>query len=247
MNTARAPAARVGPRPGESVIRDTVSFPTANHNRRQLKAKRGWGVTSLSYMESPSRRRKYVEGRASQLDDLLTAVGVERDGEAFTELFDHFRPRVHAQLLRLGLAPFAATDVTQDVMETIWCKAHQFDRSKSAAATWVFRIAQNRRVDVRRRSRDHIFVDADLLAIPDPAPDNDDNIDAAQREQHVHAALEELPRDQFRMVQLAFFEGLSHATIAARTKIPIGTVKSRLRLAFTRLRRLLGDAGVTGA
>jgi RNA polymerase sigma-70 factor (ECF subfamily) len=198
-------------------------------------------------MESPSRRRKFVAGRASQLDDLLTAVGVERDGEAFTELFDHFRPRVHAQMLRLGLAPFAAADVAQDVMETIWCKAHQFDRSKSAAATWVFRIAQNRRVDVRRRSRDHIFFDTDLLAIPDPAPDNDDNIDAAQREQHVHAALEELPRDQFRMVQLAFFEGLSHASIAARTKIPIGTVKSRLRLAFTRLRRLLGDAGVTGA
>jgi RNA polymerase sigma-70 factor (ECF subfamily) len=150
-------------------------------------------------------------------------------------------------MLRLGLAPFAAADVTQDVMETVWCKAHQFDRSKAAAATWVFRIAQNRRVDVRRRSSDHIFVDADLFTIPDPAPNNDDNFDAAQREQHVHAALEELPQDQFKIVQLAFFEGLSHATIAARTKIPIGTVKSRLRLAFTRLRRLLSDAGVTGA
>ena len=204
-------------------------------------------MTSLSHIESPSRQRKYSAIRVCELDELLTAVGLERDGEAFTALFDHFRPRVHAQMLRLGLAPFAAADVAQDVMETIWCKAHQFDRNKSAAATWVFRIAQNRRVDVRRRSRDHIFVDADLSAIPDTAPDNDDTIDAARREQHVHAALEELPQDQFRMVQLAFFQGLSHATIAARTKIPIGTVKSRLRLAFTRLRRLLGDAGVTGA
>jgi RNA polymerase sigma factor (sigma-70 family) len=232
---------------GESVIRDTVSCPAAAHSRRQLEANWGWGVTSLSHIESPSRQRKYSAIRGGELDELLTAVGLERDGEAFTALFDHFRPRVHAQMLRLGLAPFAAADVAQDVMETIWCKAHQFDRNKSAAATWVFRIAQNRRVDVRRRSRDHIFVDADLFAIPDTAPSNDDNIDAARREQHVHAALEELPQDQFRMVQLAFFEGLSHATIAARTKIPIGTVKSRLRLAFTRLRRLLGDAGVTGA
>jgi RNA polymerase sigma factor (sigma-70 family) len=214
---------------------------------RSVKVNWGWGVTSLSHMESPSRRHKYAATNVRNLDDLLTAVGVERDGEAFNALFDHFRPRVHAQMVRLGLAPFAAADVTQDVMETIWCKAHQFDRSKSAAATWVFRIAQNRRVDVRRRNRDHIFVDADLFSIPDTAPDNDDNIDAAQREQHVHAALEELPLDQFRMVQLAFFEGLSHATIAARTQIPIGTVKSRLRLAFTRLRRLLADAGVTGA
>jgi RNA polymerase sigma factor (sigma-70 family) len=203
-------------------------------------------VTSLSHIEVQSPRRKYAASPARKLDDLLIAVGAERDSEAFTALFDHFRPRVHAQMLRLGLAPFAAADVTQDVMETIWCKAHQFDRNKSAAATWVFRIAQNRQVDVRRRNRNHIFVDADLTAIPDPIPDNDDNIDAAQRQRHVHAALEELPQDQFRMVQLAFFEGLSHATIAARTKIPIGTVKSRLRLAFTRLRRLLDDAGVTG-
>jgi RNA polymerase sigma factor (sigma-70 family) len=204
-------------------------------------------VTSLSHIESRPQQRNYSAIRGRELDDLLTAVGLERDGQAFTALFDHFRPRVHSQMLRLGLAPFAAADVTQDVMETIWSKAHQYDRSKSAATTWVFRVAQNRRVDVRRRNRDHIFVDADLLAIPDTTTDNDDTIDAARREQHVHAALEELPQDQFRMVQLAFFEGLSHATIAARTKIPIGTVKSRLRLAFTRLRRLLGDAGVTGA
>jgi RNA polymerase sigma-70 factor (ECF subfamily) len=243
----RASATKIGPRPGKNVIRDTVSPPVAAHTCVQLEANWGWGVTSLSHIETQARQRKYSAIRGCELDDLLTAVGLERDGEAFTALFDHFRPRVQAQMLRLGLAPFTAADVTQDVMETIWCKAHQFDRSKSAAATWVFRIAQNRQVDVRRRNRDHIFADVDLFTIPDTAPDNDDNIDAAQREHHVHAALEELPQDQFRVVQLAFFEGLSHATIAARTKIPIGTVKSRLRLAFTRLRRLLGDAGVTGA
>jgi RNA polymerase sigma-70 factor (ECF subfamily) len=132
-------------------------------------------------------------------------------------------------------------------METIWCKAHLFDRRKSAAATWVFRIAQNRRIDVHRRSREHIYMGTDLSLIPDSATDNETSIDAAQMEQHVHAALEALPQDQSKMVQLAFFEGLSHSSIAARTKVPVGTVKSRLRLAFSRLRRLLGDAGVTGA
>src|SRR5580704_17929065 len=205
------------------------------------------GVTSWFHTEELLPRRKYRAAKGCELDDLLTAVGANRDDEAFTALFDHFRPRVHSRMLRLGLAPFAAADVTQDVMETIWRKAHLFDSRKSAAATWVFRIALNRCIDVGRRSREHRYADADLFAIPDPAAGSDAGIAAAQQEEHVRAALDALPREQFKMVQLAFFEGLSHATIAARTNLPIGTVKSRLRLAFSRLRRVLQDAGVSEA
>jgi RNA polymerase sigma factor (sigma-70 family) len=204
-------------------------------------------VTALSHVQERSRPPRYPVSQHRKLDDLLTAVGTDRDGEAFNALFDYFQPRVQAQMLRRGLAPFAAADIAQDVMETIWCKAGQFDQSKSAASTWVFSVAQNRRVDIYRRTREHIFDDADLSLIPDDSADNETSLDAAQREQHVHIALNTLPLDQFKMVQLAFFEGLSHATIAARTKIPVGTVKSRLRLAFSRMRRLLTDAGVTNA
>jgi RNA polymerase sigma factor (sigma-70 family) len=182
-----------------------------------------------------------------EFDDLLTAVGADRDGAAFTALFDHFGPRVHAQMVRLGLAPIAAADVTQDVMETIWRKAHLFDRRKSPAATWVFHIARNRRIDVRRRSRELSAPAEDFFAIPDTAAASDERIDAAQRERYVRAALGGLPREQFTLVKLAFFDGLSHADIAERLKLPLGTVKSRLRLAFGRLRRFLHDAGVTEA
>lgn len=191
--------------------------------------------------------RDHAAGGSHEFDDLLTAVGTGHDTVAFTALFAHFRPRVYSQMVRLGLAPAAAADVTQDVMETIWRKANLFDPNKSPAANWIFSVANNRRIDVRRRSRERSAADEDLLAIPDPAESADACLDAAQRERHIHAALDALPREQFRMVQLAFFEGLSHATIAARTRIPIGTVKSRLRLAFARLRHLLLDAGVTGA
>jgi len=184
---------------------------------------------------------------AGEFDDLLAAVGNDRDGAAFTALFDHFGPRVHAQMVRLGLAPFAAADVTQDVMETIWRKAHLFDRSKSPAATWVFHIARNRRIDVRRRSREFSAPVEDFFAIPDTTPPSDDRIDAEQRELCLRAALGVLPREQFTLVKLAFFDGLSHANIAERLKLPLGTVKSRLRLAFNRLRRFLLDAGVTEA
>ena len=180
------------------------------------------------------------------LSELLAAVGASRDGKAFTVLFDHFRPRLQAQMVRGGLAPFAAEDVTQDVMETIWRKAHLYDPHKSAAATWVFHIARNRRIDLRRRSREFSDVAEDLLVIADPAEDNDNCLDAARRDAQVRTALDALPREQIALVRLAFFEGLSHSTIARRLQLPIGTVKSRLRLAFVRLRRLLGEAGVTG-
>ena len=204
-------------------------------------------MTSWFRTDELQPRRKYRAAKGCELDDLLTAVGVDRDDDAYTALFDHFRPRVHAQMLRFGLAPFAAADVTQDVMETIWRKAHLFDRRKSAAATWVFHIARNRRIDVKRRSRETICAIEDFFDIPDPANGSDDCMDCTQREQCLRQALRLLPREQFALVKLAFYDGLSHAAIAQRMELPLGTVKSRLRLAFSRLRRCLVDAGVTEA
>ncbi|MGD0418537.1 MAG: sigma factor [Xanthobacteraceae bacterium] len=109
------------------------------------------------WTDDPCNPRKRLGARTNELDDLLIAVGASRDGRAFTVLFDHFRPRVQAQLVRLGVAPVAAEDLTQDVMETIWRKAHLYDPRKSAATTWVQHIARNRRIDVTRRSREFVF------------------------------------------------------------------------------------------
>jgi RNA polymerase sigma factor (sigma-70 family) len=191
--------------------------------------------------------RKYPVAQRNELDDLLIAVGAKRDGKAFTVLFDHLRPRVHAQLVRLGLAPAAAEDLTQDVMETIWRKAHLYDPRQSAAVTWVFQLARNRRIDLRRRSRECCFALEDFFAIPDSTTRSDDYVDAAQLQQCVRIALRALPHEQFMLVQLAFFDGLSHSAIAQRLNLPLGTVKSRLRLACTRLHRVLTDAGLTKA
>jgi RNA polymerase sigma factor (sigma-70 family) len=204
-------------------------------------------LTEWLHNEVPSPLRAPTANPPSGLDELLLAVGADRDGEAFTLLFDHFVPRVQAQMVRLGLAPFAAADVTQDVMETIWRKAHMFDPHKSGATTWVFHIARNRRIDVKRRCREIICANEDFFHIPDPADGCDDCVDLSQREECLRAALRVLPREQFTLVKLAFFDGLSHSEIAERTKLPLGTVKSRLRLAFARLRRCLLDAGVTEA
>jgi RNA polymerase sigma factor (sigma-70 family) len=198
-----------------------------------------------SWTEDQACRRKFPQPRTNELDDLLLTVGSRHDGAAFAALFVHFRPRVHAQLIRLGLAPAAADDLTQDVMETIWRKAHLYDPRKSGAATWILQIARNRRIDHKRRSRELSFAAEDFYAIPDPADGSDDCLDAAQREAHVRLALDTLSREQYALLRLAFFDGLSHSAIARRLNLPLGTVKSRLRFAFAKLRRLLGEAGMT--
>ncbi len=185
--------------------------------------------------------------RRGELDDLLTAVGATRDGRAFSLLFRHFRPRVQAQLVRLGLGPAAAEDLTQDVMETIWQKAHLYDRSRSAAITWVFQIARNRRIDVKRRSRECCVPAEDFCTIPDPSLACDEHLDARQRQEYLRNALGALPKEQLALVKLAFFEGHSHSAIARELGLPLGTVKSRLRLACARLQRLLADNGLRAA
>jgi RNA polymerase sigma-70 factor (ECF subfamily) len=173
------------------------------------------------------------------------AVASRRDRDAFARLFDHFAPRIHAYLLRLRLDPIAADELTQEVMSTLWQKAAQFDPRKASLATWLYRVALNRRIDLLRRERDEGPVDQDALNVPDPALPPDDSLNATQREALIRSALAALRPEQLDLVRLAFFEGLSHTDIAARTGLPLGTVKSRLRLAFSRLRRALDDEGLS--
>jgi RNA polymerase sigma factor (sigma-70 family) len=176
--------------------------------------------------------------------DLVTAVALHRDRDAFARLFDFFAPRIYAYLLRLRLDPGLADELTQEVMTTLWQKAELFDRSKSSVATWLYRIARNRRIDLLRRDREDTMAQAQAADVPDPAPPPDDSLDLGQREARIRAALALLPAEQRELVRLAFFEGFSHGDIAARTGLPLGTVKSRLRLAFTRLRRALEQDGL---
>jgi RNA polymerase sigma-70 factor (ECF subfamily) len=173
------------------------------------------------------------------------AVATKRDRTAFARLFDFYAPRVYAYLLRLRLEPGVADELTQDVMTTLWQKAELFDRTKSSVGTWLFRIAHNRRIDVHRRDRENTVPEPRPTDTPDPSPAPDDSLDMSQREASIRAALRLLPEEQLDLIRLAFFEGLSHGGIASQTGLPLGTVKSRLRLAFSRLRQALEQGGVT--
>jgi len=175
---------------------------------------------------------------------LVAAVAARRDQAAFARLFDHFAPRLKGYLLRLGTEATTAEEITQEVMVTLWKKAALFDPQISSVATWLYRIARNRRIDVLRRDR-LTFLDTEDPALePVDDTDLDAQVDLQQREEAVRTALNSLPEEQLALVRLAFFDGLSHSQISERTGLPLGTVKSRIRLGFTRLRRILEAGGV---
>lgn len=170
---------------------------------------------------------------------LAGRVAIERDQSAFAFLFDHFAPRINAYLRRLGLEEAQAEEITQEVMVTLWHKASLFDPGKSSLSTWLFRIARNRRIDAARRDKSGALDPDDPMLQPQADPLPDAGLDAELREERVRAAMSELPPEQFETIRLAFFLGYSHSRIAEETGLPMGTVKSRIRLAFGRLRSVL--------
>lgn len=172
---------------------------------------------------------------------LAGRIAQSRDTDAFALLFDHFAPRINAYMRKLRLDTGEAEEITQEVMFTLWHKAGMFDPTKSNLSTWLFRIARNRRIDRARRDRSSDLDIKDPLLMPEPEPLPDAGIDIAQREALLNRAMTDLPSEQFEIIRMAFFLGLSHSQIAEETGLPIGTVKSRIRLAFSRLRSALED------
>lgn len=170
---------------------------------------------------------------------LARAVADNRDRAAFAELFDHFAPRLNSYLRRLSLEPGEAEELTQEVMIVLWHKANLFDPAKSSLSTWLFRIARNRRIDLMRRDRSGQLDPHDPMFRPEDPEQPDARIDEYNRDARVRAAMEDLPPEQYELVRQSFFLGLSHSEIAANTDLPLGTVKSRIRLAFARLRNAL--------
>lgn len=174
---------------------------------------------------------------------LTERVASARDRAAFIELFDHFAPRINGYLQRLGMKQGLAEDLTQDVMLTLWQKAHLFDPLKSSLSTWLFRVARNRRIDFLRRDRSALIDHEDPIFQP-PAPESADvMMDSTMRDERVRLAIAGLPAEQLELIRFAFFDGLSHSEIADKTALPLGTVKSRIRLAFARLRRVISNDG----
>nr|WP_246870490.1 sigma-70 family RNA polymerase sigma factor [Mameliella sp. LZ-28] len=160
-----------------------------------------------------------------------------RDEAAFVALFRHFAPRVKAFLMRSGADAAQAEECVQDVMATVWQKAAQFDPARASAATWIFTIARNRRIDALRKQKRP--EPEDLPWGPEAEPDQEDRLGLQQETEHLGEALASLPAKQRDLIEKAYFGDLTHSEIAEATGLPLGTIKSRIRLALQRLRHAM--------
>ena len=169
------------------------------------------------------------------MDELLRLVA-SGDREAFSSLFGLLAPRVKAYLMKLGSDAAAAEDLAQDVMVTVWRKASQFDPARASAQTWVFVIARNRRIDSLRREDSSLTYGHTPPDSADEAAPADEVLAGRQGDALMRKAIEGLPAEQQEVIRRSFFEDEPHSAIAERLGLPLGTVKSRLRIAFGKLR-----------
>lgn len=167
------------------------------------------------------------------VDDLL-AVRDARDEAAFIRVFGHFGPRVKAFLMRTGMDAALAEECAQEVLVTVWNKAHLYDATRASPSTWIFTIARNKKIDVLRKQRRP--EPEDLPWGPEAEPDQADVIGLQQESEQLGRALRDLPEKQRELIEKAYFGELSHSEIADQTGLPLGTIKSRIRLALARLR-----------
>ena len=167
---------------------------------------------------------------------LLSNIGLSQDRDSFADVFQHFAPRVKSYMVKLGCVDEMAEELAQQTLLQVWRKAQLYDPQKAAASTWIFRIARNIRIDMLRKQKHFFDSDFDLATIEDDQQNAEYKINQEQKNRRVSLALTDLPSDQAQIIRMSFYDGFSHSEIAKQLEIPLGTVKSRIRLAFARLR-----------
>jgi RNA polymerase sigma-70 factor, ECF subfamily len=173
--------------------------------------------------------------------DLLRRVADEADASAFRELFQTYGPRVKTYMMRQGADAATAEDLAQETLLTVWRRASLYVREKGSETTWIFAIARNLRIDRLRREVPWLELPSGRAEQPSDDTPPDDAYAERQAQAQVRSALASLPADQYAVLSLAFVEGLSHSAIADRLQLPLGTVKSRIRIAYQKIRAALED------
>jgi len=190
----------------------------------------GWPATIDAIVTSTKRNDNHWVA-------CVRAVARDQDQAAFAELFRHFAPRVKAFLIKSGADDSLAEECMQDVMATLWQKAGFYDPARASVATWIFTVARNRKIDMLRRyARPE---PEDLPWGPEDEPDQADALALQEDSDKLAEAIRRLPEKQRTLIERAYFGDLTHSEIAAETGLPLGTIKSRIRLALERLRRAM--------
>ncbi len=197
--------------------------------------------TGKAVVKPLSALSKGEQAITDNMEDLLGAVASSQDRGAFHCLFDYFAPRVKSFLLGKGTSPELAEEAVQEAMLNVWRKAHQFDPSKASASTWIFAIARNTRIDLIRKTIRPELDPNDPALVPDAPESAFETVSAAKDAERIRAKVAALPNEQKEVLHLAFFEDTPHSEIARKLDIPLGTVKSRIRLAVQRIRSEIGE------
>lgn len=195
---------------------------------------------------SPEKRKESAENAdMKEMAACLQAVGDRKDRQAFETLFRYYGPRVKAMIMRAGAAPQQAEETMQETMVLIWRKAGLFDPAKASASTWIYTIARNKRYDLLRREK-HPELDPEDPFFSDQGaePDGEEVVTQTERGEIIRAHLSGLPAEQLLLVKKAFYEDMTHQAIAAELNIPLGTVKSRIRIALRGLREKLSGVEI---
>ncbi|WP_397541749.1 sigma-70 family RNA polymerase sigma factor [Roseovarius salis] len=178
-----------------------------------------------------------TDDQGVEWSECIIRIRDHQDRKAFAALFRHFAPRVKAFLMRSGADAGLAEECAQEVMATLWQKAHLYDPARASAATWIFTIARNRKIDALRKMKRP--EPEDLPWGPEDEPDQEDILALQQESRKLEDAITALPPKQKELIEKAYFGDLSHSEIAAETGLPLGTIKSRIRLALDRLRHAM--------
>ena len=186
-------------------------------------------------------RRPYPVMIPRTMSDLLQKVAQSRDVEAFRKLFELYGPRVKSYMMRQGADSTTAEDLAQETLLIVWRKAQLYSDEKGSATTWIFTIARNLRIDRLRREVSWQPLPENRDEEASDAPDPEEEVTEKERREKVRSVLATLPPDQSEVVTLSYVEGLSHSEIAERRGLPLGTVKSRMRLAYQKVKEAVED------
>jgi RNA polymerase sigma-70 factor (ECF subfamily) len=183
------------------------------------------------------------EDKLTRLTDCLARVAQDRDKEAFGELFDHYAPLIRAySLARDTGSDLVADDLVQEVMTRVWLKAEKYNGRLANLNTWIFTLARNCRIDyLRRNGRYATEIDpTDIFNdIEDDGPGPFQQVQQNRAEASIRAGLKQLPREQSEILTKVYLEGKSHQQASDELHLPLGTVKSRVRLALKKLEVLV--------
>jgi len=169
----------------------------------------------------------------------MLAVRDRRDRAAFAAMFDHFAPRLKGFIMRSGTGSGQAEEIVQDVMLTVWRKAAQFDPARAQVSAWIYQIARNRQIDVIRKENRPL--PEELGEAPEAEPDASQVLALEQEAAQLQQALARLKPDQREIIERAYLGELTHQEISTQTGLPLGTIKSRIRLGLERLRHELKE------